>query len=77
LGGDEVITKKQKEVLKVINSFITDNDYSPSVRELAILVNIKSTATMHGYLNRLEKQGYIIRRAFMPRTLRVMKKLEE
>ncbi|MCB2288701.1 hypothetical protein LGK97_02845 [Clostridium sp. CS001] len=30
-----MITKKQKQVIKVINDFIIDNKYSPSVRELA------------------------------------------
>jgi repressor LexA len=44
-----MITKKQKQVLKAINDFITNNNYSPSVRELATALNLKSTSTMQGY----------------------------
>ncbi len=33
--------------------------YPPSVREIGQAVGLSSTATVHGYLERLEKKGYI------------------
>jgi repressor LexA len=68
-----MITKKQKQVLKAINDFIVNNNYSPSVRELATALNLKSTSTMQGYLDRLQANGYIERNKNMPRTLHVLK----
>ena len=72
-----MITTKQKEVLHVINNFIADNKYSPSVRELVLLFKLKSTSTVQGYLNRLQTEGYITRNETMSRTLRVLKKPED
>ena len=33
--------------------------YAPSVREIGKAVGLNSTATVHGYLAKLEKKGYI------------------
>ena len=41
-----MITKKQKLVLIAISDFIINNKYSPSVRELALILNLKSTSTV-------------------------------
>jgi SOS-response transcriptional repressor LexA len=68
-----MITKKQKQVLKAINDFIVNNNYSPSVRELASVLNLKSTSTIQGYLDRLQANGYIERNKNMPRTLHILK----
>jgi repressor LexA len=68
-----MIAKKQKQVLKAINDFIVNNNYSPSVRELESVLNLKSTSTIQGYLDRLQANGYIERNKKMPRTLHVLK----
>jgi repressor LexA len=72
-----MVTKKQKEVLQVINGFIINNKYSPSVRDLALLLNLKSTSTVQGYLDRLQAEGYIARNEAMPRTLHILKNPED
>ena len=72
-----MITKRQKQVLKAINDFITNNNYSPSVRELATALNLKSTSTMQGYLDRLQANGYIEKNKNMPRTLRILNYQED
>ena len=46
--------------------------YPPSVREICTAVNIKSTSTVHGYLNKLEKLGYIRRDPTKPRAIEVL-----
>ena len=46
--------------------------YPPSVREICTAVNIKSKSTVHGYLNKLEKLGYIRRDPTKPRAIEVL-----
>jgi repressor LexA len=70
----EKISEKQKQVLKAIEEYIDKNNFSPTVRELADMVGLRSTATMHGYLLRLKKYGYINSHATMPRTITILKK---
>ena len=72
-----MITKKQKQVLKAINDFIVNNNYSPSVRELSSALNLKSTSTIQGHLDRLQANGYIERNKNMPRTLHILKFQED
>jgi len=69
-----MLTSRQKEVLELIGIFIEEHGYSPTVRELADLCGVRSSSTMHGYLDRLEKAGYICKHDTLPRTLRVIKK---
>lgn len=72
-----MITNKQKEVLKAINDFIISNKYSPSVRELASILNLKSTSTVQRYLNKLQAKGYIEKNEHMPRTLHILNYQED
>ena len=67
------VTKQQKEVLEVIVKFIDEKGFSPTVRELMDLLKLCSTSTVHGYLNRLERHGYISRTPSSPRTIRVLR----
>jgi repressor LexA len=69
----EKLTKKQQELLQMINIYINKNRIAPSVRELTKLVGLKSSSTTHGYLRRLKKKGYITWDETMPRTLKVIK----
>lgn len=47
--------------------------YAPSVREIGKSVGLKSTATVHGYLAKLEQKGYIKKENQKGRTLRLLK----
>ena len=53
------LNKREKAILKFIEKQIKIKGYPPSVREIGKAVDLKSTATVHGYLNQLEKKGYI------------------
>ena len=59
----------QQRILEYIESFIEANGYAPSVREIGRAVDLKSTSTVHGHLNRLEKKGLLHREAMKPRTI--------
>ncbi len=63
------LTKKQKDVLNFIKDFVDDNGYPPSVREICIGIGVKSTSTVHGYLTRLERNGYITRESTRTRSI--------
>lgn len=56
----------------IIKQYIDENSYSPTVRELAELLNVKSTSTVQDHLDVLEKKGYIKRNRSMPRTIVVL-----
>ena len=63
----------QKRILDYIESYIEENGYAPSVREIGQAVDLKSTSTVHGHLNRLEKKGLLHREAMKPRTIDVIR----
>jgi len=61
----------QQRILDYIENYIEVNGYPPSVREIGQAVDLKSTSTVHGHLNRLEKKGLLHREAMKPRTIDV------
>ena len=53
------LTKRQKEILDYIESFIGDQGYAPSFEEIAESFGYSSLATVHEHLSNLERKGYI------------------
>ena len=46
-------------VMDYIRKFTEDNGYTPSVREIGKECGIKSTATVHSYIEKLQNKGYL------------------
>ena len=46
-------------VMDYIRKFSEENGYTPSVREIGKECGIKSTATVHSYLEKLQTRGYL------------------
>ena len=67
------LNKREKAILKFIEKQVIANGYPPSVREIGKAVGLKSTATVHGYLESLEKKGYIKKESQKGRTLKLLK----
>lgn len=65
------LTARQKQILDYICRYLNSKGYPPSVREICKATNLKSTATVHGYLTQLEKKGYIRREMQKPRAIEV------
>ena len=65
--------KREKVIIKYIEKEIKENGYPPSVREIGKAVGLSSTATVHGYLAKLEQKGYIKKESQKGRTLRLLK----
>ena len=55
------VTRRQKEVLDFLESFVTRNGYSPSFEEIARGMQLKSLATVHKHITNLEKKGLLDR----------------
>ncbi|SCI08879.1 LexA repressor [uncultured Clostridium sp.] len=63
--------------LDFIKKELNEKGYPPTVREIRDAINIKSTSTVHVYLQRLDKLGYIKRNPTIPRGIEILKQDEE
>lgn len=71
-NSDE-LNKREKAILKFIEKQVKEKGYPPSVREIGKAVDLSSTATVHGYLSKLAKKGYIKKEDQKGRTLKLLK----
>ena len=62
----------QEKILEFIKQEIREKGYPPSVREICEAVSLKSTSTVHGHLQRLEKKGLLHRDDMKPRAIEVL-----
>ena len=65
-------TKKQKEILSYIETFIAEHGYSPSYREIMSGLNYTSVATVALHVNSLIKRGHLLKRDHSARSLEVV-----
>ncbi len=66
------LTRRQKEVLEYLRTYIHQNGYAPCVRDICSALDLKSTSTAHAHLTKLERKGYITRDPAKPRTIMVL-----
>ncbi len=66
------ITRRQKEVLDFIGSFVERNGYSPSFEEIARGLNVSSLATVHKHINNLQNKGLLQRAHNRSRSIDVL-----
>lgn len=66
------LTDKQLKILYIIKDFIIEHGYSPTVREIGEIANLKSPATVDTYLKILQRKGYIKNVAGKMRTIRII-----
>ena len=67
----ENITEREREILDYIAETWDREGYSPSVRDIKGALNIKSTSTVHTYLQRLREKGLLSKEEGKSRTLRL------
>ncbi len=67
------ISTRQKEIVNAIVAYVEERNYPPTTREIGELVNLKSSGTVHGHLNKLRRKGYLDWEEGKPRTLKVLK----
>ena len=67
----ESLNDRERAILEYIAETVNEKGYSPSVRDIKAALNIKSTSTVHTYLQRLEERGFLVKEGGKSRTLRV------
>jgi len=70
-----MLTKRQKQVLDFIQSFINKKDYAPSLEEIQKHLKLSSVSTIHHHLSKLEKEGFITRAKKKPRAIKIKEEL--
>ena len=70
------MTNKQKIIYEAIQEFLEINGYSPTIRELCDLLDLKSTATMFVHLRKMKAKGVLDYKEGSSRTI-VLNKVEE
>jgi len=53
------IPKRQMDVLRFIDSFIDEHEYSPTLEEIAEGIGIESKGVVHGHVSRLRDKGLV------------------
>jgi repressor LexA len=66
------LTKRQKQVLDYLVTFLNKNKYSPSYEEIARSLGLASLATVHKHIGTLERKGFIRRGYNQSRSIEVL-----
>lgn len=70
-------TKKQREILEYIRTFIAEHGYSPSYREIMNGLNYTSVATVALHVNSLITRGHLRKRDRSARSIEVVDAVAE
>lgn len=62
---------READIYKYIKEYSERRGYCPSIREIGEVVGLKSSASVHWYIKRLEQKGLIKRNPTKPRALEV------
>jgi len=66
------LTKRQKEVLDYLVSFLNKHGYAPSFEEIAHALKLTSLATVHKHMQTLERKGFVRRGYNQSRSIEIM-----
>lgn len=66
------LTPKQQQILDYIKEEILKRGYPPTVRDIGLAVNLKSTSSVFSHLAALERKGYIRKDPTKPRAIEVI-----
>lgn len=67
----ETMSDREKDILEYIAKITDEKGYSPSVRDIKAALAIRSTSTVHTYIQRLEEKGILTKEGGKSRTLRI------
>jgi len=71
------LNEKQRKILEFLRQQIDEKGYPPSVREICSAMGYKSTSTVHGYIEQLQKNGYLQKDPTKPRALKIISNNKE
>ncbi|GIO83507.1 hypothetical protein J25TS5_04390 [Paenibacillus faecis] len=68
------MTERQQAIINFIATYREGHGYPPTVREIGKSVGLASSSTIHGHINRLEKNGFLTRKVESARTITLTEK---
>ena len=71
------LTKRQQQVLDFIRSWMRDNPYPPTVREIGEGLALSSPSTVQAHLKQIEAKGYIRRGESKSRSIELVDPLDD
>lgn len=66
------LTKKQKRLMDFLQDFQNNHDYSPSYREIAAGLGLRSVASVAEHIDHLVQQGFLNRSTGASRSLEIV-----
>ncbi|MEK4715218.1 LexA family protein [Sporosarcina sp. FSL K6-5500] len=66
------MNNRQQMIFEFIKSYIAENRYSPTTREITSGIGLNSSSTVHGHLVKMRKNGYINYIDSFPRTISIV-----
>src|SRR5215470_18381117 len=73
-GRGKVLPWRRRKVFLVIQEYVEANGCSPSNREIAQAVGLKSASSVHHHLKKLKDAGLVTYDPRFPRTVRVLRR---
>lgn len=68
-----MFTKRQKQILDYIESYIKKNDYAPSLAEIKKHFHLSSFSSVHYLVEQLREKGYLKKEDFKARSIEISK----
>ena len=65
--------EKRRKIMNAIKGYISEQGYSPTIRELAEIVQLSSSSSLHRHIKVLIEEGYISMGKGIPRSIRVLR----
>jgi repressor LexA len=69
---DYRLSERQRRILEFLGTYVEENGYPPSIREMGAAAGISSTSVVSYNLRRLEEKGYITRDRDVSRGLKLV-----
>ncbi|HKI98062.1 MAG TPA: transcriptional repressor LexA [bacterium] len=67
------LTKRQKEVLDIIERTVRSKGYPPSMREITAQLHLASAAGIHKHIKALVRKGFLSKENYLSRSLRIVR----
>ena len=58
---DSFLTKRQQEILEIIDRHVSKHGYPPTLREIATATGIRGISAIKGHIDRLVSRGFLLR----------------
>ena len=75
-SDDEILTANQVKIYVALQDFLNHHHYSPTMKEIANMLDIKNAGTVQKGLKILKRKGYINYKYNKRRSLEIIKKLK-